>query len=375
MRLKEIEIRMAAISEELNAENADLTALEKEIGELKEERKALVENVEKRTALVNEVASGNLQPIKVFTEGAKMEERKFDVDSLEYRNAWLKNLQGKQLDEIEKRAYASVDTNNAVPTMVADKFFAKMKKLAPMLSEITLLRVAGNIKFSAEGTRNAAAAHTENTAVTPAADTIVTVSLGGYEFMKVIRISVSVFTMAVSAFEGWLVDMLSDDIARQIDNYIINDSTNGIAAITYSTGTNQILQTSTTGYGYADIIGLIALLPAAYDSEAKFLVNKKTLYNKIYGIVDTAGRPIFNPTENMINGYPVVVDDYVATAKNEIYLGRFTDIVGNLSQDITVAKSAESGFLNNSIDYRGTALFDSKPAKLDGIIRLVSTTA
>ena len=43
--------------------------------------------------------------------------------------------------------------------------------------------------------------------------------------------------------------MLSGDIARAVDNYIINDSTNGIVAITYTTSTNQILQAATTGYG------------------------------------------------------------------------------------------------------------------------------
>ena len=78
-------------------------------------------------------------------------------------------------------------------------------------------------------------------------------------------------------------------------------------------------------------------------------------------IVDTANRPIFDAVEKTLLGYPVVVDDYVGTSKNEIYLGRWTDIVGNLSQDITVDRSVESGFLNNSVDYRGVAVFDSKP--------------
>ena len=86
------------------------------------------------------------------------------------------------MSEVEKRAYATTDTHNAVPTIIATKFFEKMKKLAPMLSEITLMRVAGNLKFMAEGTRVAAAKHTQNTAADPAADAVVSVTLGGYEF-------------------------------------------------------------------------------------------------------------------------------------------------------------------------------------------------
>ena len=303
----------------------------------------------------------------------------FEVNTPEYRDLWLRNLQGKLNDE-EKRAYASTSTN-AVPTIVSDKFFEKMKKLAPMLSEITLLRVAGNLKFVAEGVRNSATAkHVENSAMAAAADTTVSVTLGAYEFMKVIQISRTAQMMSIDAFEGWLVEMLAGDIARSIDDYILNDATNGIAALTYSTGTNQILNTATTGYTYANVCDLIALLPAAYDAEAKFLVNKKTLYGRIAQIVDSAKRPIFVPDAitgigGRLMGYPVVVDDYVSTADNALYLGKWTDVVGNLSEDINVASDASAGFSANAIMYRGVAAFDSKPAKDDAIVRLVSTAS
>ena len=116
------------------------------------------------------------------------------------RNKKVRLPQGKKLTEIEERAYATTDEHNAVPTAVADKFFEKMKKLAPMLSEITLMRVAGNLKFMAEGTRAEATTHVENTAVAPADDALVSVTLGGKEFMKVIRISASAKTMSINAF-------------------------------------------------------------------------------------------------------------------------------------------------------------------------------
>ena len=118
------------------------------------------------------------------------------------------------------------------------------------------------------------------------------------------------------------------------------------------------------------------MLPAAYDAEAKFLVNKKTLYTKIASIVDSAGRPIFvESTEQgvagKIMGYPVLTDDYVTTANNALYLGKWTDVVGNLSQDINVISYPDYDYAQ--VKYRGGAMFDSKPAKGDAIIRLVST--
>ena len=334
-----------------------------------------MEAAEKRKALEKEIAEGRSGvdiTEKMFGGimggSTGMQERTFDASSIEFRNAWAKTLMGQELNEIEKRAYDQAGA--AIPTAVADQFFEKMKKLAPMLDEITLLRVAGNVKFYAEGTRNAASKHTENAAASPATDAAVSVTLGGFEFMKVISISKSAQLMSISAFEAWIVDMLAGDIARAIDDYIINDATNGISAIEFA---EDHKVEATAAYTYNNIMDLIAALPAAYDAEAKFLVNKKILWGSIRGIVDSNKRPIFDPESKTICGYPVIEDDYVPVEGKPVYLGRWKDIVGNLSQDVVVDRDEHSGFLRGAIDYRGFAVFDSKPAKKDGIVRLTTT--
>ena len=374
---EQLAARLAELTDETGEEKRD--ALDNDALEARiEEMEAIKAEIESRKAAAVEEARKAEEMARKTGETIIEErtEKPMELNSVEYRDLWLRNLQGN-LNEEEKRAYSAAGTN-AVPTLVSDKFFEKMKKLAPMLSEITLLRVAGNVKFVAEGTRNTAAKHTENSAVTAAEDTTVYVSLGGFEFMKIIQISRTAKLMAIDAFEGWLVEMLAGDIARAIDNYILNDASNGIAAITYTTGTNQILNTE--GYTYANVCDLIALLPAAYDAEAKFLVNKKTLWGTIAQIEDSTGRPIFVPDTvtgigGRLMGYPVVVDDYVTNDNNALYLGKWTDVVGNLPEDIHVDTDESAGFTANSIMYRGIAVFDSKPAKGDAIVRLVSTTA
>lgn len=368
-RIEEIEKRMAEISAEIEIEGADLDALEAEVRSLKEEKAGIIAQAEKRKAIEAEIRKGNagvdVTPAEIGGKN-EMETRTFTTESAEYRSAWAKTLLGQELNEVEKRAY-SQETSGAVPTGVADMFFEKMKKLAPMLNEITLMRVAGNLKFVAEGTRNTAEKHTENAAQTPATDTTVSVTLGAFEFMKVISISKSASIMSVAAFENWLVEMLAGDIARAIENYIINDSTNGIIANIEE----ENVKSASAAYTYADILGLIAMLPATYDAEAKFLLNKKTLWNDVRGIVDGNKRPIFDPESNTICGYPYVVSDYVPSTSKEILLGKWKDVVGNLSQDVTVDKSLESGFRSGSIDYRGFAAFDSKPAKTDAMFKLM----
>lgn len=381
------EMQTGEKEEDEDPEKAELKAkLSDSIDELSQlvkdvlSRKATIKaNAEKRAALVDQIKAGKTgTKIRGFEEEEQKMDKFEQIATPEYRSAWLKKLQGRELTETESRAYATTDTHTAIPTLVADKMFEKLKKVAPMLNEITLMRVAGNIKFVAEGTRNAAVKHTENSVESAAADTIVSVTLGAFEFVKIIQISKAALNQSVDAFEDWLVDLLAGDIGRAIDNYIINDSSNGIAAVTYTTGTNQILQTATTGYTYANICELIALLPAGYDSEAKFLTSKATLYGKIAQICDSAKRPIFvqNVEQGMagyLMGYPVVVDDYVATANGGLYLGKWTDVVGNLSEGIDVERDDHAAFAAAAVMFRGYAAFDSKPAKTDAIVRLVTT--
>ena len=385
-RMKEIKTRSAAIMQDMAAENADLPGLDTETADL------VIENRKLQTELnLLDLSEGMVEYRTLDTMGANPMEnimarfatmaREDVLASVEYRSAFIKALQKKDLNEIEQRAYDSgTSTGGAyvIPTITANVLFDKMVKTVPMLQEIQLLRIKGNVNFSVEGTRNAAAQHTENAAVTPAADTLTKVSLGGYEYMKVLRISRTVQTMGIDAFEGWLTDMLAEDIALQIEDKIINGTGStqpkGVEhARTWTAGTAAIEYTNAGNPTYDNVMDLIALLPARYDAGALILTTKKFLYGSLAKIKDDQKNPIL--VKDMVNGiglvimgYPVRISDKVA--EKTLYLGNFKKIVGNLGQDVEVDASAQSGFLNNSVDYRGTALFDCTVALPDAFVKL-----
>jgi HK97 family phage major capsid protein len=194
--------------------------------------------------------------------------------------------------------------------------------------------------------------------------------------------------MAIDAFEAWLVNMLAEDIARAIEDDIINGTgTNepkGIASAytTWTDGTTAILvdtdATPAEALDFDDIMDLIALLPNGYMSNAKFLCNSRMFYGTLAKIKDADGMPIYvkdmeNGVAFRIMGFPVILSDYVAD--NTVYFGDFTKVVGNLSQDIAVESSTQSGFLNNSIDFRGAAIFDCDIAIPDAFRKLYVGTA
>ena len=385
MRLNEIELRLKAIIEEGKAEDSNLDELTVERDALLEERKGIMDSVEKRKALLDTVVNlKDAEIIKEFKEERQTMDKVINRESAEYRAAWLKDLQGLKLNETEQRDYTSAvnSSGGAIPTSTSEALFAKMVTLAPMLSEITLLRVAGNVNFSAEGVRNPALQHTENAAITASTDTLVKVSLTGYEFSKLLYISKTVQTMSINAFEGWLVDMIAEDIAVAIENAIINgdgsSAPKGIEkAATWSTASNLVELTGTFVLTYTKVLSMIAKLPARYDSNAKFLASKAMVYQGLANVVDTTGKPLLvndavGPYPFKVLGYPVIVSDKVAA--QTLYLGDYKKVVGNLAQDVTVERDASAGFASNSIAYRGGAIFDCNIALADAFVKLTVNT-
>ena len=379
-RLKEIEERKLEIRSILESdqklEKDELDKLEAELRDLESEKK----DIEKRRAIAEGIQAGTVQTRNIgnFTNNNVPEQRSIEeiISTPEYRSAFLKKLLGRSLTEAEERVYtlAPNTAGAAVPTQTYNKIFDQMTKIAPMLSNITLLRVPGNLRLAVQGVRNPAQAHQELAAVNPAADTLVSVSLTGYEFIKVLRISATIRAMAIDAFEDWLARTLGEDLAVAIDNEIINGPTVSgdiASAQVWNAGTNYVQYQN--NISYEDICNCIAMLPSAFDANAKWLMNKSTFYQQIMQITDTNGnliaiQSLADGGAWRIMGYPVLIDDNVDAGV--VYFGDFTKVVGNLSQDIRVESSAESGFLNNAIDFRGTAIFDCNIAQPTAITKI-----
>lgn len=277
------------------------------------------------------------------------------ADSKEYRAAYLRKLMGRELSDTEKRDLASA--NSVVPVMTQNAIITKIKEIVPLLDEVTLLNVAGNVTFAVEGTVADAAMHAENAQINSASDTLVTVTLGGYEIVKLLRISATVKTMSIDAFENWLSEMLARKVAEQVENYIINGTgasqPNGILAA--ASGSVTLAATVTA----ANITEMIAALPSRFARNAKFVMSRKTFWKSIMPIRDDGKAPIVRGEgagAYNIWGYAVLLSDFVAD--DTVIFGDLKMVVANLADDIKVDSSEASGFAFNAIDYRGAAIFD-----------------
>lgn len=379
MRIKEIEARLAAIKKEIEErgdamKTEEIDALEKETKELTEERAGLIAAAEKRNGILDNIAKGAGIVSRTFEQKQDNADPDDPFGTPEYRSAWLKNLRRLPLTDAEKRAYANASGTGAevVPTQTANEIISKVKKLAPMLNEVTLLHVKGAVKFAVEGTNNDAAIHKENAAITAAADTLTTVTLTGYEIIKLVQISDTVMTMSIAAFESWIVDMLAEAIARKVEDFFINGTGSsqpkGIDKANTWGAENSVTVTKAGSLTAANVQTLIGLLNAGYDRNAKFAMSKKTLFTDFMPLQDNSKNHIVTVQGNnyFVYGYPVLLSDYVK--EHEAFLGDFKKVCANLAENINVKNAYDID--TNSYKYSGIAIFDCTPAIGEAFVKL-----
>lgn len=381
-RMQEINARKAELRSMLEGSGeVDLDAIEKELRDLDTEFKEL----EKRKATIDGINAGTIPAVEIPNPVTARSADTFDQDK-EYRSAWLKNLQGKALTENEQRAYSTAANSAlpAIPESTANEIIKKMYEVAPILQRCKIFHVPGNFKFAVEGTNSDAALHTENGSITAASDSLGSVSLTGYEIVKLVKASRATVNMTINAFESYIVEIIAEAIARKIENYIFagtgSNQPGGVANGgkgsngAYTAGTDQVTVAASANVTEADVTTLYGMLSSGYERNAVWAMSKATFFAYFYALMNKSKNNLieFANGKYYIMGCEVYFTG--SLAKGVAYLGDFSYIVGNYSQDITVVKSEHSGLATNSVDYLGSCVFDSKAiAGLGAFVKFVKS--
>ena len=381
-RMQEINARKAELRSMLEGSGeVDLDAIEKELRDLDTEFKGL----EKRKATIDSINAGTIPAVEIPNPVTARAADTFDQDK-EYRSAWLKTLQGKALTENEQRAYSTAANSAlpAIPESTANEIIKKMYEVAPILQRCKIFHVPGNFKFAVEGTNSDAALHTENGSITAASDSLGSVSLTGYEIVKLVKASRATVNMTINAFESYIVEIIAEAIARKIENYIFagtgSNQPGGVANGgkgsngAYTAGTDQVTVAASANVTEADVTTLYGMLSSGYERNAVWAMSKATFFAYFYALMNKSKNNLieFANGKYYIMGCEVYFTG--SLAKGVAYLGDFSYIVGNYSQDITVVKSEHSGLATNSVDYLGSCVFDSKAiAGLGAFVKFVKS--
>ena len=380
-RLHEIEARKLEIRDMLSSDaEIDMESIDTELRALETEKS----EIEKRQALAGQINIGQVEatPIikpQVEERGVEKMEREQLLSSQEYRTAFFKNLQGKPMSEVEQRALttAAVSAGSAVPTQTLNQIIDKLRQTSALYNYITVSFVPGNLSFVVANAKNVANWKTEGSAGTAADDTVVSVTLGGYEIIKLVEISAAATAMTIDAFESYISAEIGRQLSIAFENAIVNGDGSGeptgiLNGITWGAGNS----TDFTGVNdlYDTLMDALGLLPTMYHQSSVFVMNRKTLFGGIRKVKASDGQPIFayNPQDRAamtILGYGIVLNDYVPD--DVILLGDFSYYRLNFSQAPTIEASREAGFTSGKTVYRGLAVADGKPALAEAFVKIV----
>jgi HK97 family phage major capsid protein len=312
----------------------------------------------------------------------------------EYRIAYLKRLQNKTLNEVEKRALtiaaekrdittAPGSAGAAVPTTTYDKIIMKLRQSSVLFPWISTTYIPGNVILPVANALTAAVWSAEAVVGVNGDDTVLPVSLGGYTLAKYAKLSIAVETMTIEAFEAYIVNQIGLQLAIAIENVILNGLGASPAApnLPQPTGilsgigftfdaTNSLTYSLANGLGYDDFVDCQALLRSMYRLGAQWVMNIQT-EAQLMKIKSSTGIPLFtqdpqNGFQKKVLNYPYLVDDYIPN--NTILFCRPDYYYMNFSQSPEIEADRSAAFTSASIMYRGLLIADGKPALSEAFV-------
>lgn len=315
------------------------------------------------------VAGGAGNPLGKAPAG-EPEKKSYTSESAEYRSGFLKTLLGgadfgHPLTAEERNAVAYVATTTdetygaklLVSKSLANEIWTRMEEEHAILGDITMYRTNTILEIAIHTgiVQGDADAVDENEANDDEVNNFITVSLTGQDFSKHVNISYAMAKMSIDAFEPFLVNEIAERLGAKLAAYTFGKIASG-----YDSTNNAINTAAVKAVAYKDVASLMALLKNA-KGQAVFYARRNTIYNYLVGMVDTTGRPIFQPNaqagqEGTLIGCPVKVED--AVGANEIYVGYPKNVVGNTIQDIMI--ESDRDIKKHVITHSGYARYDAR---------------
>lgn len=264
MTVEELEARRAEIANEIDAEGADLDALEEEVRAIKEELETRKATEAKKAELRAKVALGEGEVVKKVEEERKPTMTFEEIrKSAEYADAYATFI--KTGDDTECRALLTENVTGgtvAVPTLIEERIRTAWEN-DPIMSRIRRTEIKGNLKVGFEISGTDAGIHTEGVTSGTGFVAEETLTLGIAELVpetikKWITFSDEVMDMRGQTFLDYVMDEIEYKIIRKAVAMIITDIVS--APTTADADSASVANLTITARGIADIVNAIATL-------------------------------------------------------------------------------------------------------------------
>ena len=346
-----------------------------------ENAKSIKEGVEKLDAefAIKSEARANLQALEnavevpeivqtnsKLEENLNMEEKIYNAASVEFKNAWLKemarNAKGDYLvgaptvEEQNAYTFTTANTPAVVPTEIVNRIIELVESKAPIYADATKSGMVSGFGVPRHTSIDAgdAAVTAEGVANADEQDTFDLLALDGVEIKKHVKITRKMSFQSIEAFEDWVVQHLADRIAVAKENRILSQ----LDTTTYGIAAANVLTSQT--YDDATIRSIFALIKG--NGTKVVYANGATIWNHLFGILDGDDRQLFIPSsmddptvQGRIYGAVVKQDDNIAD--NTIYVGIPTQILANDFDALSTARDMNIETWVTTIS--GYSLFDA----------------
>lgn len=323
MTIEQLEERKAAIATELDAEGADLDALEMEVKSINEEMEGRKAAEAKKAEIRASVAAGAGDVTKKMETVERIKPTMEEIrNSKEYIDAYAEYV--KTNDPTECRALLTENASGtvAVPELVYDIVKTAWEREG-IMARVRKSYLKGNLKVGFEISADGATVHTEGgAAVSEENLTLGIVTLVPKSIKKWISVSDEALDLRGEAFLRYIYDELTYRIAKKAADELVAGI---IACGTVSTTTCPsvpVLKETTAG------VGTIAKAMAKLSDEA---ANPVIMMNKATWGTFKALQAAASYGYDVFEGLPVLfnntIDAYDSAASNATYA-----IVGDLDQ-------------------------------------------
>ena len=370
LEARQLELGLAPVDESVPTEEIEGRAIEMEAIKAELEAREMAAKAAEETR--QEVAESRLDPvIKEF----KTEERtmNYEVNSPEYRDAFLRNLQGKELTAEER---AAVTATAAIPTQTMNEIVHKLE-LNPLIAAVDVTNIPGYVTYPVESSVAEASWVAMGTEASDSADTLTSITLGAYKLIKTVEITADVEAMAVDAFEAWLVSRLANKIEKALDAGIINGLGTTQATGILTVKTQADLTFTRSKMKWEQLAAIPGKIGGQYLNGASFVMSPDLFFGKVLGMVDSSGARVAvldpqGPAKYNVLGFPCIIDGNITS--EDILFCDLKAYKLNFAKAVEVKKSEEAAFRTGSSVYRAMCLADGNLADVNAIVRCVATT-
>ena len=375
----------------MEKKNDYITRADEVLNKAKEEKRELTEAEAEELAEIRDNVRRIMKTLELKGEFDKMEGHEIEVEALPKDEERKCKDEQRALDEekafelyirgqVNERATNLTPAKGSgqvlIPTTIANRIIKEVYDLCPILDKSTKYNVKGKLEipyYNEDTTSITVAFAEEFQDLESNVGKFTNIELNGYLAGALSLISRSLINNSQFDVVAFVVDRMAYDIARFIENALLNGagSVEGLSTVSNIVATDEITAD--------DLISVQGKVKDVFQNNAIWIMNEATrtairklksetgsyLLNEVYDIA--------SPFKSTLLGKPVYVSDNMPEAeagKIAVYYGDMSGLATKFSEDINIEVLREKYATQHAYGIVGWLEFDSKienPQKISAI--------